>query len=103
VGILDQLTEEVVPDIGVLRIVLPGDRKLFGAEAAGGPKNERVGIILDKAVDGLFPFGEAHDGHSHERDVVAAKGKGGGVPDRSGAEDYDSERKTTKKSHVSHW
>ena len=30
-------------------------------------------VIFGKAIDGLLPLGEAHDGHPHERDVVAAK------------------------------
>ncbi len=78
VGVIDEVADEIVLDVGVVGVVFPGDGELFGAEAAGGPEDEGVDVVFGEAVDGLFPLGEAHDGHAHEGDVVAALGEGVG-------------------------
>ena len=54
------------------------------------------------AADGLPPLGEAHDGHPHERDVVATEGKGLGVRDCNCREQREGKRKPAKKTRVSH-
>src|SRR3954453_8493205 len=70
VRVVDQLAKKTLAHVRVLGIVLPRDRKLTRAEATGGPQNQRVYVILSEAIDRLFPLGEAHHGHAHERDVI---------------------------------
>jgi hypothetical protein len=65
-----------VSDIGVVLVVLPGDREFFGTKTSGGPKNQEIDIILSETINRLLPFCQSYDRHPHESDVITAQFEG---------------------------
>jgi len=89
----DELPAEVGADVGVVGVVLPGDREFLGAESARHPEEQEVAAVGLDAVDRLLPLRQAERRHAHEGDVVAAVGeerfvrgeRGAGCGGREGA------------------
>ena len=58
-GAGDQLAGEVVGDVLVIGVVLPGFRKLFRPEAAGNPVDQKIAAVGVHPVDNILPDVEA--------------------------------------------
>ena len=71
--VAEKTVDEIVLDVGVVGVVLPGDGEFFGAETSRSPKHEDVDIVLGETINRLLPFGQSHRGHAHERDVITAQ------------------------------
>ena len=71
VGVVDQVPNEVLADVLVLLVVLPGDRELLGPERPAHPEQKQIAAVVVDAVHDLLPGGQVVGRHPHEGDVVA--------------------------------
>ena len=77
-------------------IVLPGDGEFFGTKPSRGPKNEDIDIVLGETINRLFPFGQSHDRHAHEGDIITPEFE------RLGGTSADAHEPTDQKGQELH-
>ena len=102
VGVVDQVTYEVVTDVLVLLIVPPGDRVLLRSKRPADPQQQSVAAVVVDAVHDPLPVSQVVGRHPHEGDVVAPLGERAPIPSRSRGGRRQEHQGDQGRSHHDH-